>query len=166
MIQPPLVAVAHIHVFDEAGNHAAALESAHQIQQGVIVVAPLDDHIDLDRHEPRRNRRVDSLQHTRDAIAAAVHFLEHLIVEGVQTHCDAAQAGSLQLYGVLGQEPGIGGQGDILDAGNGRQHLHENGQIPAQQGFTAGEADLFGAAAGEESGQPLDLLESQYVRFR
>src|SRR5207248_7162914 len=52
LVHPPAVAVADVHVLDEAHDVAAATEVAGHRHHAVLVDAALDDHVDLDRPEP------------------------------------------------------------------------------------------------------------------
>ncbi len=64
MSGPPVIAVAHVHEFDEAHDHGRAAKMLHQIERGVIVHAALDDGVDLDRREARGDRGVDAAAST------------------------------------------------------------------------------------------------------
>ncbi len=97
-----MVAVADVHVFDEAHDDAAAAEALQQIKNGVVVHAPLYDGVDLDGRESGAARVFDALQHLLDAAEAAAHAREDLRVEAVEAHGDAVQAGGLELGGVTG----------------------------------------------------------------
>ena len=58
----PVVAVADVHVFDEAHDDAGAAETLHQIEHRVIVHAALHDGVDLDGREARAARVLDAVR--------------------------------------------------------------------------------------------------------
>ena len=62
-----------------------------------------------------------------DTAEAAAHAREHLRVEAVEAHGDAVEARGLELRRVARQQHAVGGQRDVLDAG-------ERGQIADQIG--------------------------------
>ncbi len=61
-----------------------------EIEQRVIVLAALDDSVDLDR-QPAPARRLDAAEHDLELAAAAVHLAEYLLVEAVEAHRDALE---------------------------------------------------------------------------
>ena len=71
---------------------------------------------------------------TRGKIVAAGDLFESLAVERVQVNVEAAQAGIVQRLGLLVQQHGVGGQRQILDAGDARKALD---QTAADRGAAA-----------------------------
>ena len=97
----------------------------------------------------RPARRACSMpcEHVVDAAEAAAHAREDLGIQAVETDRDALQARGLQLGGVLRQQHAVGGQRDILDAGDRGQVADQVGEIRAQQRLAAGQAQLAHARA-------------------
>ena len=93
VLAAPAVEVAHVHVLDEADDVPRPLEPAGEVDDAVVVHAALHDGVDLDGTEPGRLRRGDAFEHVGDAVAASVHRAEDLVVEAVQAHRHAVQAG-------------------------------------------------------------------------
>jgi hypothetical protein len=56
----------------------------------------------------------------------------------------------VQIDRVLAQQHAVGGQRDVVDAGNAGEIADQIGQIGAQQRFAAGEAQLAHAEAREQ----------------
>ena len=79
---------------------------------------------------------------TSSTAKAAAHALEDLRVQAVEAHGDAIQARGLQFGGVAFEQDAIGGQRDILDAGDAGEVADQIGEVRAQQRFAAGEPDL------------------------
>ena len=94
-----------------------------------------------------------------DAAEAAAHLREHVRVERVEADGDAIEAGGLELGGVLGEQHAVGGERDVLDAGQRREIADEIGEIRAQQRLAAGDAHLLHAGAHEHARQAQDLRE-------
>src|SRR6185437_6815298 len=157
----PVVAVADVHVLDEADYYAGAAEALYQIEHRMIVDTPLHHRIDLDRLEPRAPRLLDSRQHVFRPAEASAHAAKHLRVGAVEADGDALQSRRAQLEGVLGEEDPVGGQGDVVDTVDGRQVANEIRQRRPQQRLTPGEAKLTHAQTREEAREAHDLVERQ-----
>ena len=94
VVQPPAVCRADVHVLDEAHDVVRAAEAPRDVEDAVIVDAALDDDVDLDRREPRLERRLDAVEH--DATPGnSTSFIapEGRVVERVQADRHAVQAG-------------------------------------------------------------------------
>jgi hypothetical protein len=71
------------------------------------------------------------------------------------------QAGLAQRARLAGQQRAVGGQRQVLDAGNLRQPRNQLRQAAPQQRLAAGEAQLAHALAHEGACRALDLVEGQ-----
>ena len=163
----PVIARADVHVFDEAHDDAGAAEMRQQIEQRVIVDAALHDGVHLDGRETRAPRVFDAVEHFGHAAEAAAHLREDIRIERVETHGDALEAGGLELGGVLGQQHAVGGERDVLDAGQRGEIADEIREIRPQQRLAAGDAQLLHAGAHEHAREPQDLGEVEpLVRFQ
>ena len=108
----------------------------------------------------RRAAEIHGIPHeVLDAAETAAQAREHLGVEAVEAHGDAAQACGLELRGVLGEQHAVGGERDVLDAGDGRQVADEVGEVGAQQRLAAGQPQFAHAEARREPREPHDLGE-------
>jgi hypothetical protein len=58
---------------------------------------------------------------------------------------------------------GVGGQRQILDAGQGGDASRQLGDVAPQQRLAAGQADALDAEPGERADQSLDLVEVEPV---
>jgi hypothetical protein len=123
--------VAHGHDLDEA-QHEALGHAVGDDVVDLVGVFPHGHHVDLDGVEAGVAAGIqagqDLVQHR-----AAVDFLHALRAQGVQADVEAGDAGLLQVPCHARQLGGVGGDGQVLDAGNG-------GDAPAQFG------DVLGAA--------------------
>ena len=72
-ILAPLVAVADVHVFDEAHRDVGAAEALDQRDRAFVVDAALDYRVDLDRPESGGTRGLDAVENVADAAETAVH---------------------------------------------------------------------------------------------
>src|SRR6058998_1833527 len=61
----PVIRVAHIHILDEPDCEVVLARKLDEIENLVVVDAPLDHGIDLDWMKPVTLRRGDSLEHRR-----------------------------------------------------------------------------------------------------
>ena len=145
LIGPPAVHGADVHVLDETYDGARAAEALHEIERRVVVLAALDDRVDLDRLEACAARRLDSGEHGREIAASAVHLLEDLLVEAVETHGEALQTRGLELGRVLGEPRAVGRERDVLDALEARERGHDLDDVAPQQRLAAGEPELLDA---------------------
>jgi hypothetical protein len=156
----PAVGGPDIHELDEAQHMPAAAKVLRHRDDLGVVDAALDDHIDLDRREAGRLGGVDALEHAGNRETDVVHAAEDRIVERIEAHGDALQAGGLECLRALRQQGAVGRQRGF-DARNRRQQRDQLLGIPAQQRFAAGEPDLLNAVRCEEAHQPGDFLERQ-----
>src|SRR6185437_8255701 len=132
-LRAPVVAIADVHVFDETDDDPAPAEALDQIERGVIVDATLYDRVDLDRLEARAAGVLDPRERIFQPAEAAAHPAKNLRVEAVEADRNALQAGCAQLESVLGEEDAIGGEGDVIDALDGRQIADQIREIGPQQ---------------------------------
>ena len=94
-MRQPLVAPTSMYSMKRS-TMPRALEVARHRQDFVLVGAALDDHVDLDRPQPRLARRIDAFEHIGDRKIHVVHAPEHRVVQAVQADRDALQPGGLQ----------------------------------------------------------------------
>ena len=140
-----------------------------EIDDLVVVDAPLDDGVDLDRIEPGLLRGGDPVEHVRQLVAAG-HLGEPLPIQRVEADVHPPQPGLAQR---AGHEPHRGAV---------RRHRQIDGPVGAAQGgqlgdqyrqvgphgrFATREPDALDAVAlDEHPRQPLDLLERHHVGTR
>src|SRR3954467_9720790 len=99
----------------------------------VLVDAALDDHVDLDRPEPRRGGGLDPRQHALDREADVVDGGEHLVVEAVEADRDPAQPGAPERPRLARQRRAVGGHRQVPESGDPREHLDEPLHLAAHQ---------------------------------
>ena len=85
----PVVAVADVHVLDEAHHDARAAEVAREVERLAVVDAALHDRVDLDGRKPGFERGADAVQHAIEPVEAAAHPPEGRGVDRVEAHGDA-----------------------------------------------------------------------------
>jgi len=93
LVEPPAVAVTHIHEFDEPHDVISAAEMIEQVEHGVVIDPPLYDDINLDRRKTCSLGRLDSFQHPLEVAASAAHMPEDIFVQAVEADRDAVQTG-------------------------------------------------------------------------
>ncbi len=94
-----------------------------------------------------------------------VHRAKRRVVERVEAHRDAREAGVAQAARLLREQRAVGRQRDVGDAGF-REHRDQPLDVPAQQRLAAGEPDLRHAARDEQLRDARDLLERQQIGVR
>ena len=135
--------------------------------EGVLIDPRLDHHVHLDGRKPGFEGMVDAAQDLFWANGAAGHGGHRGCIQGIETDGETLQADLAQCLGqVAGKHCAVGGHGQIIDAGYGRQHGHQLGDTPAQQGLAPCEAQLGDSQLGSCTGHPGDLLEGQHVPAR
>ena len=163
IVHTPAVGGAHIHVFDEADDVAAALEVACHVDDAVVVDAALHHHVDLYRREADTSGFFDAIQYLGDREVHVVHGAENGVVERIQADGHAGEPGILQRLRLRGQRRTVGGEGEI-ETGDAGQFLDELFHMTAHQRFAAGEADFFDAVVlAENPRQPLYFLEGEQL---
>ena len=170
IVHAPAVGGAHVHEFDEAHDVAAALEAPRHRNDVLIVDAFLDHHVDLDGRKAGIVRSVDAFQHIGHRKIDVVHGAEYSFIERIERDGDALQTRGLERLGFPGQQRGVGGEGQIqwfavrrLESG---QHLDQNLEVFAQQGFAAGEANFVDAVCDEQARHARYFLKAQKFGFR
>ena len=165
IVHAPAVGGADVHEFDEAHDVAAALEAPRHRNDALIVDAFLDHHVDLDGRKARVVRCVDALQHIGHRKIDVVHSAEHGFIERIERDGEAAQTRGLERGGFLGQQRGVGGEGQIQELAvmrlEGGQHLDQNLKVFAQQRFAASKAEFIDAVCGEQARNARDFLKAQ-----
>ena len=96
-------------------------------------------------------------------VVAPGDVLEPFPVERIQMDVDPPQSGVVELLGVLGQQDAVGGQGQVLDAGDRHQLANQLGEAFADQRLAAGDAQLADAHGDRNLNKMLDFLERQDV---
>ena len=76
-------------------------------------------------------------------------------------HVEAAQSGIVERLRELFEEHAVGREGEIVDARNGGEAADQYGQIAADEGFAAGDAELADSQTHGDAHEALDLFESQ-----
>ena len=162
------------HELDEAHADAGVAPQVGDVDDLVVVHAPLDDAVDLHRVEARLLRGVDAVEHPLQVVAAG-DGEEALAAERVERDVDAVEAGVAQLVGQQAEGGAVGGDREVgLLPGQRRvgrrgqpqagQLRHEHRQVGPHGRLAAGEADAVDVEAlHEDPGQALDLLEGEQV---
>ena len=161
LIRCPFVARADIHVFDEAHDVSAALETARQLDDAAIVDSSDNDAVDLYGAEADAVGCFDAFEDRGDREVPAVETTEHLVVDAVEADRHAMEARRRQISGLFGEHHAVGGQSDVFDAVNGGQLLDQARQVASQQRFPAGDAQLLRAEGRCDPGDTRDLLERE-----
>ncbi len=151
-----------VHVLDEPQRVAGAVEVAGQLEDRALVQPALDHDVDLDG-EPRSRRRVDSLEHAVDLEVDVVHCAKDLVVQRVEAHRYASEAGAGEIVRASRASSApfvVSVRSTSPSAG---QLLDQHRQVAPDERLAAGDADLLHAAAHEDACDALDLLERQQL---
>src|SRR5690625_2054826 len=119
VIEPPAVGVAHVHEFDKTQHVAAAAKIFGHGFDAMIVHAALDHHVDLDRVKAGGGGVIDAGQHALDRKLDVVDGLKGVVVQRIEADGNALEPGPGQapcLFG--GKQRSVGGQADVVNAGN------------------------------------------------
>src|ERR1700734_170481 len=100
-LRPPVVAISDVHELDEAHDHGGATEAFDEIERGVIIQAPLDDGVDLDRREACGAPGLYAAQALGESAESAAHACENIRIQGVQTDGHSPQSVGLQIDRML-----------------------------------------------------------------
>ena len=100
----------------------------------------------------------------RGQVVFAGEALEGGGAEAVHGEVDLVDACVEQRRVVLGEAVAVGGERDFLDAGGAGADADDVGDVGAQGGFAAGEADFFGAAGGKGGNEGADFGKAEFVR--
>ena len=118
--------MADVHVLDEAQDDAGLARPARHRHDARLVDAAPDDHVDLDRREPRLDGGVDAVEHPRDREVDPVHRAEHRVVERIEADGDPPQARLGKRSGETAQGGPVGRQGQVDVAAVGRPERREH----------------------------------------
>ena len=168
LVELPAVGRAHVHVLDEAQHDCATIalaEVARHRHDLAVVGAALDDHVDLDRPQTHPRGRLDAFEHVGHREVDVVHLAESGVVERVEAHGHALQAGVLERLRLAREQRAVGRQRQVewraLGGAHRCQLLDQRLDTLAQQRLAAGQADLAHAQLDEHTREPADLLEAQ-----
>ena len=136
----------------------------------MVIHAAFDHHVDLDRREADTLRGGDAVQHGFDGHIRIAHAPEGCFAQSVQAGGDARQACILQRLGFLGQQHGIGGQGDFnglaFPCVQPGERFDDPFDAAAQQRLAAGQADFLHTQLDKQSGQALDFFKAEQIGAR
>ena len=161
VVHQPAVGGAHVHELDEAQDVIRPAEVLCHGHDLVLVHTPLHHHVDLDRTKPGFDGGGDAFEHSLQRKVHVVHRAEDAVIQGVHAHGEPLQAGVSQSPGLGGECGAVGGQGQVFEAFDARQHLHQLGQIAPQQGLAAGQADLLHAQVHEDTRQAHQFFKAE-----
>ncbi len=165
LVHAPAVGRAHVHVFNEAQDHAAALKVAGHRQNLVVVCAAFDDHVDFDRPQAHGLRSFQAVQHLGHWKAHVVHALKNRIVQAVQTDGDALQTRVFQRTRLFLEQTAVGRQRQVQRQAVGRAQrgelFDENFDVLAQQRLATCEPNFLHPMRDEGPRHTGDFLKRQ-----
>ena len=138
-----------------------AEEAAPSARTSASFTPALHDHVDLDRRESGRERRVDALEHALDGERDVVDRLERLVVERVERDGHALQSGIGEALGLAREQRAVRRERDVGDAVDRHEALDETLELAPQQRLAARQAELLDAVGRERRRDALDLLERE-----
>src|SRR5664280_1130141 len=129
----------------------------------VIVDFADDDGVYFYGMKPEFLRQLDRAENLGKGVTAG-DLLEIIPIQGIHAKTHAAQSGLAQCPCFGSKEESVGGHGQVVDAGDGRNARDEIGHVVTQQWLSAGQPDFINAQARDEADNALDFLEAEYVR--
>jgi hypothetical protein len=122
------------HHLDEANIPGPFAGQGRHIDDIVVVESTHHHHVEFDGQQSGGfgggNARPDIAE-----FGAAGHIFEAFSIERVDADIDAVESGGFEVGGNRREFDGIGGHGDMLDAGDGFDLRHQRHQIAAQGGL-------------------------------
>jgi hypothetical protein len=103
---------------------------------------------------------LEPLEHLRERVAPR-ELEEAVCRQGVERDVDAPQPGLGELVDLTGQQVAVGGQREVADVLEARQHLDQAPQLAPHERLAAGQADVVHAHAAQQGHEPRDLLVGQ-----
>ena len=165
LIHVPVVAIAHVHELDKSQDVFRVVEVLREFNNEVIVDAFLNDRVDFYILKARLFGSADAFEYALAAMGATAHEIKGLVVNRVEAHGEAMQTGVFEALRFVGEEIAIGGEGEVVNAIDLRQFRDEGFEVPAQEGFTAGHADLGDAEIDKNSGEAGDFFKGEDFCF-
>ncbi len=152
--------MADVHVLDEAERVASRSEERSHRDDLILVDAPLDHGVHLDR-QPCLARRVDAVEHALDREVHVVQRPELGVVERVEADGDSAEARVGERLCLLPQQRAVRCQGQIdVELGEEEDQPFE---VAPDERLAAGDPDLPDSGLDEDARQPRDLLEREQL---
>lgn len=99
------------------------------------------------------------------AFLFAGDFEEGFWIEAVDADVEFVQTGGAVLGEQFAEPESVGGKGDVLDFGLRSAGGNDVGQVAAQGGFAARDADFARAVSGEHGRQCFDFGQGELVRL-
>jgi hypothetical protein len=125
------------HVFYEAEFEATVAGEAGERDDLLLGQALDRDGVETNLIEADLLGGRDAGQDAVEAFAAG-DFLECLFAERIEADVEALEAGGSQRGGLFVEEDAVGGEGEVVDAGQIGEHFHEARQIGADERFATG----------------------------
>ncbi len=119
----------------------------------------------LDLGEARAPRGVDPREDVLESVAAR-DLPEALALQRIEAHRDPGESGVAESFCVIGEEKAVRRERDLPKGGVRREPFDQVGEIPAQEGLSAGEPDLVDSESGQNPDEPRGLLETEEVALR
>ena len=164
VVHAPAVGGADVHVLDEAHDVAGAAEAPRHRHDRALVHAALDHHVDLERREPRCGRGVDALEHLGDREVDVVHRAEGRVVERVEAHGDARQAGRAEVARLAREQRAVGRERDVEVVAEARSISINRSSLRRSSGSPPVSRSLRTPSATNARGEARDLLEREQRR--
>jgi hypothetical protein len=165
LVHVPVIAVAHVHKFDEAKDMAGVVEMLGEVNNEVIVYAFLDNGVDFEWITARFFSSSNAFNYAFGTVVAATHIIKGIIVDGIEAHGESVQACIFECLCFVGKEIAIGGESEVfyfLDLG---QFCNEGFEVATEEGFASGDADFGGPEFCEDFRQAGNFFKGEDVGF-
>ena len=146
------------HQLDEAHVPGPLAREGGEIRYLVVVGAPHQDDVQLDRLEPGVLCSREAGHHACGGPRPPGERVDAFRTQRVQGHVQAANARGLERAGVLVQEDGVSGEREVVDARDARDHAREGGHVAAHERLAARDAHAAQAERRHGADDARDLF--------
>jgi hypothetical protein len=123
------------------------------------------DGVDLDGAETEGLGLIEAGEDLGKVVAAGDVF-ESGAIERIEVDVQAAEAGAVEVFGLIFEEDSVGGERDVLDARDSDEFLDEDREVFADKGFAAGDTELADAEGDGDTGEAGDFFKRENLFAR
>ena len=110
-----------------------------------------------------RREQLQAAQDLGEGIAPR-QLEEAILLERVDRHVEAVNAGPDKVLGVTLEEEPVRRHGQVVDIGDGGEQRRKMREVPADERLAPGQPNITHAHRAQYPHEPGDLLESQHLR--
>jgi hypothetical protein len=148
------------HELDEAHLEAPLAGQTREVHDFVLVASAHENGVDAKRKQTGRLGSIEPGHHPAVEVPSR-HRPEGRGIKGIEAHVDALEPRPGQRPGQAGELGAVGGEGEVVEARQRGDQLHQPRQVLAQERLAPRDADLADARLDGEAGNPRQLLEGE-----